>query len=49
LYDPETGQVVGIVNSTLVKASRETLLSQPSGIAYALPVRWLLDLLKTVR
>lgn len=49
LYDPETGQVVGIVNSTLVKASREALLSQPSGIAYALPVRWLLDLLKTVR
>lgn len=49
LYDPETGLVVGIVNSTLVKASRETLLSQPSGIAYALPVRWLLDLLKTVR
>ncbi len=49
LYDPETGLVVGIVNSTLVKSSRETLLSQPSGIAYALPVRWLLDLLETVR
>jgi serine protease Do len=49
LYDPETGGVVGILNSVFVKASRETLLSQPSGIAYALPVQWLLDLMKTVK
>jgi serine protease Do len=49
LYDPDTGGVVGILNSVFVKASRETLLSQPSGIAYALPVQWLLDLMKTVK
>lgn len=49
LYDPESGGVVGILNSVFVKASRETLLSQPSGIAYALPVQWLLDLMKTIK
>ena len=49
LYDPESGGVVGILNSVFVKVSRETLLSQPSGIAYALPVQWLLDLMKTAR
>lgn len=49
LYDPESGSVVGILNSVFVKASRETLLSQPSGIAYALPVQWLQDLMKTIK
>lgn len=49
LYDPESGAVVGILNSVFVKASRETLLSQPSGITFALPVQWLLDLMKTIK
>ena len=49
LYDPESGGVVGVLNSVFVKASRETLLSQPSGITYALPVQWLLDLTKTIK
>jgi len=49
LYDPEAGSVVGILNSVFVKASRETMLSQPSGIAYALPVQWLQDLMKTIK
>jgi S1-C subfamily serine protease len=49
LYDPESGGVVGILNSVFVKASRETLLSQPSGIAYALPVQWLQDLARTIK
>jgi len=49
LYDPESGLVVGIVNSVFVKGSRETVLSQPSGISYALPVQWLQDLLRTIK
>lgn len=49
LYDPESGGVVGILNSVFVKASRETLISQPSGIAYALPVQWLLEMMKTIK
>ena len=38
LLDAESGEVLGVVNMVLVKGSRESLLSQPSGISYAIPV-----------
>lgn len=38
LYDAGTGRVLGVVNSTFVKGSREAALSAPSGISYAIPV-----------
>jgi S1-C subfamily serine protease len=47
MYDIETGQVVGIINMVFVKGTRETALSQPSGISFAVPVRFLTDLLST--
>ena len=37
LFDPETGVVVGVVNMVLIKGTRESALSQPSGITYAIP------------
>ncbi len=46
LYDPQTGAVVGIVNMVLVKGSRESALSQPSGITFAIPARHLSELLR---
>ena len=49
LYDPETGQVVAIVNMVFVKGARENVLSQPSGISYAIPARYLADLLRRAR
>jgi len=49
LYDPSTGKVVGVLNMVLVKESRETVLSQPSGITYAIPVQPLIDLLATIK
>jgi S1-C subfamily serine protease len=49
LYDPETGEVVGIVNSVVVKATRESALSQPSGISFAIPAQPLKNLLQSVR
>ena len=49
LYDPETGAVVGIINMVFVKGTKETALSDPSGISYAIPVRHLANLLGTVR
>ena len=49
LFDAETGQVLGVVNMVLVKGSRESVLSQPSGISYAIPVRFLRDLLAAPR
>lgn len=42
LFDPTTGHVIGIVNMVFVKKSRESALSQPSGITYAIPAHYLL-------
>lgn len=46
LYDQQTGQVVGIINMVLVKSTKESVLSAPSGITYAIPVKYLRELLK---
>jgi S1-C subfamily serine protease len=45
LFDVQTHQVIGVVNMVLVKNNRESALSQPTGITYAVPVRYLRDLL----
>lgn len=37
LFRPDTGEVVGMMNMVLIKGTREAALSQPSGIAYAVP------------
>lgn len=42
-----SGNVVGIVSMVLVKGARESALSAPSGISYAVPVRYLHALLST--
>ena len=36
LYDGASGEVVGIINMVLVKSTKESALSQPSGISYAI-------------
>lgn len=41
MYDPRSGLVYGIVNSVFVKASKESVLAKPSGISYAIPVKYL--------
>jgi S1-C subfamily serine protease len=46
VYDTETGDVIGIVNKVFVKESKENVLSKPSGITYAIPIRHLNELLK---
>ncbi len=46
VYLPESGEVIGVVNSVFVKGSKESVLSQPSGISYAIPVRHLRELLE---
>ena len=49
LYDPATGEVVGIINMVLVRGTREAALTQPSGISYAIPAVHLRRLLETVK
>jgi len=46
LYDMKTGNVVGIINKVFVQESKENILSKPSGISYAIPIRYAENLLK---
>jgi serine protease Do len=49
LYDVDSGEVIGIINMVYVKGTKEAAMSQPSGISFALPIRFLVDLLQTTR
>jgi serine protease Do len=49
VFDASSGRVVGVVSMVLVKAGRESALSAPTGISYAVPVRALLELMREVR
>lgn len=46
VYDPETGKVIGVLNSVFVKETKESVLKSPSGISYAIPVRYAKRLVK---
>ncbi len=46
LFDPESGVVLGVVNMVFIKGSRESALSQPSGISYAIPSRFVAELIE---
>lgn len=46
LFDPATGEVLGVVNMVLLKGTRESALSQPTGIAYAVPSTYVLQMLR---
>ena len=46
LYSTASGRVVGVLNSVFVKQTKETLLSAPSGISYAIPAQYVTRLLK---
>lgn len=41
IYDAETGSVVGIINKVFIKETKEAVLEKPSGISYAIPVKYL--------
>jgi len=45
LYDPETGLVFGVLNKVFVQKAKESALTKPSGISYAIPSEFILDLL----
>jgi serine protease Do len=46
LYDGVSGSVVGVINSVFVKGAKENALSNPSGITYAIPVKYVHALLE---
>lgn len=49
LYNPDTGQVIGIVNMVFVKSTKEKVLSDPSGISYAIPIEYLAAMIAGLR
>jgi S1-C subfamily serine protease len=46
VYDPDTGVVQAVINMVFVKGLKETAISAPSGITYAIPVRYVHALLQ---
>jgi S1-C subfamily serine protease len=38
VYDPDTGQVLAVLNMVFVKGLKENAITNPSGISYAIPV-----------
>lgn len=49
LYDPDSGEVIGVVNMTLVKGIKDAAVGQPSGISVAVPVQFLQELIRRSR
>ena len=46
LYSPDDGTVIGVINSVFVQGTREAAISHPSGITYAIPARYIYDMLR---
>lgn len=46
VYDPDTGVVLAVINMVFVKGLKETAITNPSGITYAVPVRYVHALLQ---
>jgi len=49
LFDPDTGHVLGVVNMVAIKGIRESALTHPSGISYAIPSGFVQQLLERSR
>jgi len=45
LWHSQTGEVMGVINSVFVKGAKETVLTDPSGISYAIPATYIKALL----
>jgi serine protease Do len=48
VFELNSGLVIGVVNSVVVKETKETMLTSPSGITYAIPAKYIKTLLDGV-
>ena len=46
MFDEGNGDVLGVINMVFVKGTKESALSSPSGISYAIPSKFVLKLLQ---
>ncbi len=49
VFNAETGKVVGVINKVFVKTTKESVLSEPSGITYSIPVKYVHELLRKAK
>lgn len=49
MYDENNGEVLGVINKVFVQDTKEGVLAKPSGITYAIPVKYVHHLLKKVK
>ena len=49
VYLQDSGAVVGVLNSVLVKDTKESALKAPTGISYAIPVKYVKQLMAEAR
>lgn len=49
LFDPDTGEVLGVINMVFIKGTKESALTHPSGISYAIPAQYITQLLQRDR
>lgn len=49
VFDPDRGDVLGVLNMVFLKGTRESALSQPSGISYAIPSKFVQQLLERAK
>ena len=40
VYRAQDGVVIGVINKVFVKSTKENVLKDPSGITYAIPIRY---------
>ena len=45
VFNQQTGEVVGVINMVLIRGLKESALSQPTGISYAIPIQYVRKLL----
>jgi len=48
LYDQRSGEAVAIVSSVFVKETKEQVLANPSGITFAVPIRYARELMREI-
>jgi len=49
VYDATAGEVLGVINMVFIKGTKESVLTQPSGITYAIPAKYLQELVRKAR
>jgi serine protease Do len=49
MFDAETGEVLGVINMVFVKGTKESALTNPSGISYAIPGKFVNQLMQRRR